>query len=177
MSATDAVIDGGTISGEEGKPLAVALSIVRHSMDRRVPPVDGVRIRGVNFRHCQTAVSVAGVVKNVRIEGNHFSSSGLAIVVADESKSEVSYARNHGFVTEASGRATISSGATKVTVDHGLHIVPRLDDISVTPTSSLGGVARFWIAAPTATGFDIVIDAPASGSAAQFAWNIGAPVR
>lgn len=177
VSATDLVFDGGTISGEEGKPLATAMSIARHSMDRRVAPVDRVQIRGINFRHAKTAIRVSGVVKEVRLVGNNFKCEGPAIVVADESKAEVAFARNEGFATEASGTATIPAGAKRVTVAHGLQIVPRLEDVTVTPASSLGQATRFWIAAPTAAGFDLLVDAAPGNSPAQFVWNVGGAGR
>jgi hypothetical protein len=176
LSATDVVFEGGTISGEEGKLLPVGLSIARNSTDRRVALVDRVQIRGLNFRHCQTGVRVSGVVKEVRIVGNNFKCEGPAIVVADEAKSEVSVARNEGFATEGSGVATIPAGARRVSVAHGLQLAPRLEDITVTPASAAGAAARWWIAAPTTTGFDLLLAAPVDAPA-EFVWTVGASRR
>jgi hypothetical protein len=100
ISATDLVYNGGTVGGEEGKILAVAMSIARNSPDYRVAPVDRVRIRGVTFRGCTTAMRVSGVVKDVRLLDNRFLSEGPAVVVAEECRAEVSLARNDGFATE-----------------------------------------------------------------------------
>ncbi len=150
ISATDLTYDGCTIGGDEGNPLAVAMNIARNSIDRRVALVDRGRIRGVTFRGCTTAVRVSGVVKDVRLLNNRFQCEGPAVVVAEECRAEVSYARNEGYATENSDTAAIPAPARKVTVAHGLQIAPRLADISVTPASSLGKAARFCIARPHA---------------------------
>ena len=94
MSATDVVLDGCTIAGEEGKPIGVGLSIVRHSTDRRVAPVDGVLIRGVTFRHCETGIRVTGQVKSVRLERNQFRKVEREFDLASESAAEVKVIRD-----------------------------------------------------------------------------------
>jgi hypothetical protein len=172
ISATDLVYSGGTIGGEEGKPLAIGMSIARNSPDRRVALVDRVRIRGVSFRGCTTAVRVSGVVKDVRLVDNRFECEGPAVAIAEECRAEVSFARNEGYATEGSGVATMPGAARKITVAHGLQVAPRIPDISVTPASSLGKATRFWIDHPTATGFDIMTDSEPGEPGTQFAWRV-----
>jgi parallel beta-helix repeat protein len=174
ISATDLSYDGGVVGGDGGPPLAVAMSIARTTTDHRVAPVDRVRIRGVSFRHCKTAVRVSGVVKDVRLTDNRFQCEGPAISVAPECRAQVSFARNEGFATENNGAATIPATAKMVTVAHGLQVTPRLADITVTPANPLGHASKFWIANPTATGFDILVDAEPGEPGAQFVWSVRA---
>ncbi len=61
---------------------------------------------------------------------------------------------NTGFVTENSGNATITAPATSVTVAHGLGLTPLIQNIQVTPQTTLAGVSYF-ISNVTATTFDI----------------------
>jgi len=173
ISATDLTFNGGIIGGEEGKPLEVAMSIARNGDDRRVAHVDRVRIRNVTFRDCQTAVRVSGVVKDVALLDNRFDSSGPSVVIAEECRGEVFLAGNRGYATEGAGTAVIPGGARKVTVSHGLQVVPKLTDISVTPTGPLGRAKHFWIGHPTASGFDLFVDAEPGEAGAPFVWRIG----
>lgn len=177
VSATDLIYEGGSIGGDEDKTLAVAMSIARNSPDRRVALVDGVRIRGVTFRGCTTAVRVSGVVKDVRLVGNVFRSAGPAVVIAQECRTEVSCARNEGFVTENAGTATIPGGARKVTVAHGLQLAPRITDISVTPAGPPGKATQFWIANVSATGFEILVNDEPGEPGAPFVWRAGVAQR
>ncbi|MBI4621739.1 MAG: right-handed parallel beta-helix repeat-containing protein [Verrucomicrobia bacterium] len=174
ISATDLVYSGGTISAEEGKPIAIGMSIARTSPDRRVALVDRVRIRGVSFRGCTTAVRVSGVVKDVRLVDNRFQCDGPAVAIAEECRAEVSFARNEGYATEGSGVATIPGAVSKITVAHGLQVTPRIGDIMVTPAGSLGKARQFWIANPTATGFDLFVDAAPGAPGVQFGWRADA---
>ncbi|HET8709649.1 MAG TPA: right-handed parallel beta-helix repeat-containing protein [Candidatus Saccharimonadales bacterium] len=80
--------------------------------------------------------------------------------------------RNMGWITENAGTTTIASGATGVTVAHGLSQAPLLQNISVTPTSSLGAATAFWISSVTTTTFQIQVAADPGASGASFAWRI-----
>lgn len=73
--------------------------------------------------------------------------------------------------SENSGTATVGAAATSVAVNHGLAKAPTLANIQVTPTSSLGAGARFWISTPTATQFTVNVDVAPGGSGATFAWR------
>jgi parallel beta-helix repeat protein len=67
---------------------------------------------------------------------------------------------NAGYVTENSGTATIPSGQTSVTVNHGLAGTPTL--IIVTGTTS--DTADAYVSAKTSTTFTITVPSPVSGN-------------
>lgn len=79
--------------------------------------------------------------------------------------------RNIGWTTEASGSANITSAITSVTVSHGLSATPTLQQINVTPQTSLGSAARFWVSNATSSNFTINVDAT-PGSTISFGWRI-----
>lgn len=94
ISATDLSYTGGIISGTDEKPLRLAMEIARTSEDRRVAPVDGVRIRQVTMKHCRTAVNVKGVVRDVRLSDNRILATMQAFQIADDCRSEVELEAN-----------------------------------------------------------------------------------
>lgn len=63
---------------------------------------------------------------------------------------------NSGYITENSGAATITAGATYVDVLHGLDITPDINRIKVTPKDNLGS-RSFWVSDVGATTFRINI--------------------
>jgi hypothetical protein len=92
--------------------------------------------------------------------------------VADGTSAVVSK-QNYGFITEAKGTAQVDNGSTSETVTHGIEVTPTLEDIQVTPTSTLGSATEFYVANVTATQFDIVVDVDPTQNI-TFAWNIAA---
>ncbi len=94
ISATDLNYTGGIISGTETTPLPNAMRIERRGDDRRVALVDGVRIRQVTMKHCLTAVSVAGVVKDVRLIDNRLQAGREPFDIAAECREHVTLERN-----------------------------------------------------------------------------------
>lgn len=101
VSATDLSYTGGIISGTEETPLRTAMTIARTSQDRRVAPVDGVRIRQVTMKHCQTAVNVKGVIKDVRLIENRIQTKREPFDIAAECKEQVTLERNETSVEPA----------------------------------------------------------------------------
>ena len=79
---------------------------------------------------------------------------------------------NIGVVTGNSGTATIPSGQTSVTVNHGLVYTPSIKDIHVTPTNNLGNATKFWVSNPTATQFNINVNTNPGATTATFSWHI-----
>jgi len=76
-----------------------------------------------------------------------------------------------GFTTEAKGQATITSGSTSVTINHGLDREPSLGDISVTLGSDLGSASYWYIDSVDDSSFEIVVDSdPEQG--VDFGWNV-----
>jgi hypothetical protein len=69
------------------------------------------------------------------------------------------------------GTATIANGDTSVNVTHGLGETPSIQDISVTPTNSLGSATKFWVSAVSSTTFTITVDADPGSDTAIFAWK------
>lgn len=115
-------------------------------------------------------IEEAGTSDNNVITGNMLDRNGTAgaIIVG-----ATTIARNNrGYITEASGTATITSGNTSVTITHGLSVTPTLDDISVIfgeqGTSDYG---RFWISSITSTQFTINVSADPGASNLDLAWK------
>lgn len=78
---------------------------------------------------------------------------------------------NIGYVSEASGTATVANGTTSIAVSHGLGGTPTVDDIAVTPTNNLGTATKFWVSGPTSTQFTINVDADPGATTATFGWS------
>jgi len=105
---------------------------------------------------------------DVVMVGNH-SNETVDTVTADNAKHR-GYNYMSNYVTENNGTASITSGNTSVTVTHGLHTTPSIQDITVTPTNDMGNSTKFWIDNITSTTFDINVDAAPTTKSATFAW-------
>ena len=85
------------------------------------------------------------------------------------------YRNNIGYVTTNNGTATQSSGVSSFTVSHGITCVngttPNSSRIivSLTPSSSLGSAATFWVSSITASTFTINTNAN-PGSSVTWSW-------
>jgi parallel beta-helix repeat protein len=89
-----------------------------------------------------------------------YSLSGASSIVRD----------NIGYVSENKGTASVLTGTTSIAVTHGLSFTPTLQQITVTPTTTLGSATEFWISTPTSTEFTINVDANPAGTA-SFVWT------
>jgi hypothetical protein len=98
-------------------------------------------------------------IENVKIRGNNNNKYVLL-------NSATPIINNQNF-----GTATIANGDTSVNVTHGLGETPSIQDISVTPTNSLGNAAKFWVSAVSSTTFTITVDADPGSDTAIFAWK------
>lgn len=111
-------------------------------------PADHSNIQGVDIRGNSNA---AGILK-----------AGASSIIRN----------NNGYITEASGTATINSGLTSVVITHGLSATPTLKDISVTfgenPTSDPGNI---WISTITSTQFTINCRNDPGASSLDLAWR------
>jgi len=94
ISATDLSYSGGSISGTQEEPLRAAMLIARTSEDRRVALVDGVRIRHVTIKHCKTAVTISGVVKDLRLIENRIQATREPFQIEAQCKEHVTLERN-----------------------------------------------------------------------------------
>lgn len=85
----------------------------------------------------------------------------------------VEFSQNMGYITEASGTATVTSAATSVVVTHGLGITPNAQDISLIltnqPTNAVGNI---WISAVGSTTFQINVAAAPGTNTAIFGWSV-----
>lgn len=85
--------------------------------------------------------------------------------------------QNEGFISENSGTATVATGATSVTVTHGLQqpanltVTPSQYDIQVVP-GALGSAASWWISGISSTQFVINTNAAPGGAGATFGWRV-----
>ena len=172
ISATDFLLTDGVIGSAGDDALEVGMVIRRDNPDRRVAPVENVRIEGVLFVGCKTGVRVGGVVADVQLRENRFRGATRPIEIAAECRDHVRLARNDGYPTESRGTAQLAAAARSVRVSHGLALAPQLADIVVTPANSLGESRKFWIARPTATDFEILVDAAPGPGGAEFVWQV-----
>lgn len=117
---------------------------------------------GINFAN--------GATGNLA-EGNTFTAQGNGWGTGAIIPGSGNIVRQHiGWVTEASGTATVASGQTTIAVTHGLSSTPALKDIQVSPTNSLGTATKFWISNPTSTQFTINVDQNPGATTATFVW-------
>lgn len=72
------------------------------------------------------------------------------------------------------GTASIASGATSVTVTHGVGFSPLVSEVSVTPTNFLGLANKFKVnpALVTDTQFTIEVDVAPGAGGASFGWHV-----
>jgi hypothetical protein len=108
------------------------------------------------------------------IEGNTFSTVTFApTVAAVESAGIATIVRNNiGWVTEATGTATIANATTSIAVNHTLDMTPTIANISLTPTNSLGTATKYWVSAVSATQFTITVDVNPGATTATFSWAV-----
>jgi len=114
---------------------------------------------------------IGGAGDNI-ITGNTLSQNTAPTITMLESAGTNTILRNNiGWVTESNGNATVANGTTTIAVNHGLSGTPALNNISVTPTNSLGTAAKFWISGVGATQFTINVNADPGATTATFAWS------
>jgi len=94
ISATDLSYTGGIISGTEDAPLRGGMEIWRNTTDHRTALIDGVRVRGVTFKHCDTAVRVKGEVKDVRFIECRIAAQEEAFAIKPHCEKHVTLERN-----------------------------------------------------------------------------------
>lgn len=69
------------------------------------------------------------------------------------------------------GIGTVQAGDTSAVVLHALLRTPQLDEISLTPQSSLGTATRYWVSNCTTTSFTVNVDAAPGAQGAVFGWR------
>ena len=107
----------------------------------------------------------------VFIYDNVFSGYTLdPIWVGDGQNTHGQIRNNSGYITESSGTATLLNGHDSIAVDHGLDVTPDAGDIVVTPISTWGSMASFYIDTYTSTQFTIHANTD-PGANVDFAWK------
>lgn len=97
--------------------------------------------------------------------------SGAMAAVAGSIEGQTYWiARNQGFVTDAKGTITTTAGPTSFTIAHGLAMTPSIADITLTPATSLGLAASFWVSALDASNLTITFNT-APGSGVSIVWS------
>jgi hypothetical protein len=75
-----------------------------------------------------------------------------------------------GFVTKASGQASIANPATTVVVNHGLGRTPSIADIVLTPNNATAAATPAWPSGVTSTQF--TLNGSPSAGTATWGWSI-----
>jgi hypothetical protein len=174
IAATKCVIADNMFTGP-GDQGTVAASGIHLEFNTHNNVVVGNSLEtSANANKCRSLIreeSTGGSGQNL-ILGNSLVQNAAPTVALLESAGTGTIVRdNIGWLTEASGTATVANGSTTVVVTHGLSITPTLRDISITPTNSLGNATKFWISTLTATQFTINVNADPGVTTATFAWQ------
>jgi hypothetical protein len=101
ISATGLNYTGGIIAGSHETPLAVGLEVFRNTEDHRTALIDGVRVRGVTLKNCQTAVRVKGTVKDVRFIECRIGALEEPFAIEPQCQEHVALERNELVPTES----------------------------------------------------------------------------
>jgi hypothetical protein len=170
INATRISITGNITKGSSSRGIEIGGNCNRVTVSNNTIESTGLLISGVSSIFSNNTLSGVSVVEstgadNNLIFGNILYSGGSITKIGANTK----IFRNPGFVTEARGSATITSAATSITVTHGLGLTPTLNQIQITPQTSLGSAARFWISNATSTQFTINVDV-APGASISFSW-------
>lgn len=136
----------------------------------------GLRVNGGSFgsedefsASQKFGIVLSGSASEVRISGVDVTGNATG-GIDDIGASDLVIRDCVGYRTNNRGAATITSGGTSVTVNHGLAVTPAKEDIMVTPASDPG--QRFWVSSTTSTQFTITTNA-AVPSDAFFGWAAG----
>jgi hypothetical protein len=118
----------------------------------------------------------ASTSKNQIIGFNHGSAITTSNLIVDAGTNNQYGAGNrdiNSILNPAGGTATIASGATTVTVTHGLQWTPAVQDIILQPTNATaaGLGKQAYISAITSTTFTITVPT-APAASATFSWKI-----
>jgi hypothetical protein len=130
-------------------------------------------ITGINVNNGYPAFIRNNIIKgstqwlNVAYYGPYYASHNYVDNTNISTSSTTAYfRRNTGYPTEASGTATISSGSTSVTVNHGLVCTPS--EVLITPLAQPSG--NLWVSNITSTSFVINISTAPSANL-SVAWS------
>jgi len=152
-SAQDICIEGNTIRNMMGDNTYPSYAFYLQGSDIDVKENT---IYGDNTGHY--GVYICSTASNVNVIGNTLLNLKNAAVY-NAGATNVICKGNIGYVTEKSGTATIPSGQTSVTVNHGLASTPT----TVVVTGSTSDTADAYVSAKTSTTFTITVPGPVGG--------------
>ena len=78
---------------------------------------------------------------------------------------------NLGYLTEASGTASIGAASTTATVTHGLSVTPAAKDVILTWAADPGSSTKRWASGFTSTQFTVNVSPAPGGSGTTVAWQ------
>jgi hypothetical protein len=125
---------------------------------------------GININ--STALQTATIIGNSFGPASHWGTGPLRDAGSGSAVRQIRH--NGGYITEASGTATVASGATTAVVTHGLGVTPSPQHVNLTPTNSLGTATKFWVSAVGATTFTINTNVDPGATTATFGWKVEA---
>lgn len=123
---------------------------------------------GININ--STALQTATIVGNTFGPASHWGTGPLRDAGSGSAVRQIRH--NGGYITEASGTATVASGATTASVTHGLGATPSAAHVTVTPTNNMGNATKFWVTAVGSTTFTVNVNSDPGATTATFAWKV-----
>jgi len=124
------------------------------------------------IKHRYDILVTAGTSNNYKIIGNTVKDGATATLLDNGTGTSKIVRFNIGYVTEASGTGSITSGGTTDVITHGLSKQPGVGDIHITfsenPTNDPG---NWWISATSATTFTVSVRNDPGGSNLDFSWQ------
>lgn len=183
--ATDVVVADNVLSANTTSNLSIESSVVVNgfievsgnkisdsAIGIDLQNYDHVNINGNMIHDNTTGVKFEDCTR-CEVVNNHFSNNTSHVDTASGTNTNLIIRNNAGYVTEAAGLATITSGATTVVVTHGLSYTPAVYDISLTPAEQgSNDYGRFWVSTITSTQFTINVSADPGASNLDVAWSV-----
>jgi nitrous oxidase accessory protein NosD len=130
--------------------------------------LSGNRIDGTSARY---GINASG--SSWTVIGNALDNSGTTGIINDTTSGGARTRDNGGYITEALGTATITSGSTSVVITHGCSRTPPIGSITVIgaedPTNTPGAI---WISSITSTQFTINVENNPGASNFDVGWRV-----
>lgn len=171
LTGSNCVVVGNTITEPGHGGTANAYSGIRMSFAGGGHVITGNQIISITPTNTRSAIreSTGGPTKPSIIVGNMIDQSSIAFGTAIVENGAIGsrFAQNGGFVTDATGTATVAVAASTVTVNHGLVSTPT--EVDLTPTND--PQQRYWVSGITATQFVVNLAAAAVTTAPTFQWR------
>jgi hypothetical protein len=114
-----------------------------------------------------------GVTSQIRVIGGSYLGNATGSIANTSTGTDVVISGAVGYVTNNEGQATIGTGNTSVTVNHGLGFTPAPAQIQIWPTGlmSASGINSMYVSAASSTTFTVTTNASVSGSNFTFGWR------